>query len=106
MPRENDETRSISIRHPEVRGPQARLRASSTRYGPSLRMTDQQFAKRDRALAPQFGQILVERERFRVGQRLGVLHITPMHDIAHRKLGDLAGARARDVGDRNDLRWD
>ena len=28
----------------------------------------------------------------------------PVHDVAHRELGDLAGLGARDVGDRDDLR--
>ena len=47
---------------------------------------------------------LEELERLGVGQRLAVLDGAAVDHVAHRELGDLARARARDVGDLDHLR--
>src|SRR5690606_633720 len=54
------------------------------------------------ASLPQLRKVPVEFERFRVGERLLVLHLPPVYDVAHGKLGDLAGLRARNVGHGDD----
>ncbi len=46
---------------------------------------------------------LIQLQRFRIGQRLGVLDRAAMHHITDGKLGDLAGFGARDIGDLDDL---
>ena len=48
--------------------------------------------------APQRLEVPVELERLRVGERLGVLDRPAVDHVADRDLGDLARARARDVG--------
>ena len=43
------------------------------------------------------------RQRLGIGERLGVLHLPPVDDVANRKFGDLARPRARDVGNGDDM---
>src|SRR5262245_2359549 len=43
-------------------------------------------------------------ERLRIHQRLAVLHLAAVHDVAHRELDDLVALRARNVRHLDDLR--
>ena len=51
----------------------------------------------------KLGQIAEILERTRIGERIHVVHRQPVDDVAHRKLGELAGERARQVRHRDDL---
>ena len=54
--------------------------------------------------AAQRRQIPKKRQRLRIGERLGVLDGTAVHDVAHSEFGDLAGFGAWNVGDLYNLR--
>src|SRR4051812_42475619 len=57
-----------------------------------------------RFLARQLGAVLELLERLRVGERLDVLHLAPVHHVAYRQLDNLAALGAWNVGDLEDLR--
>ena len=57
-----------------------------------------------RTSARKLIQILEVFQRARVGQGIDVLHWQAVYDVSYGELGQLAGERARDVGDCHDLR--
>lgn len=48
--------------------------------------------------------VFVKIQRFRVGQRFLIVHLSTVNDVADSELGDLAALSARDVTNLDDLR--
>src|SRR5690606_27936325 len=54
----------------------------------------------------KLGNVAIELQGFRIGQRLAVLHLASVHDVAHGQFHDLSRLGARNIADGDDFRRD